>query len=62
MQAADIMGTQEIAALLQVQPATVSQWRHRRLLPAPWRTVSGTPLWLRATVEEWARETERMPK
>jgi len=54
-----LVGPREIARLLGVRPATVEQWRYRRVLPAPEWIVSSHPVWRRTTIEAWARDTGR---
>lgn len=55
------LGREEIAAMLDVKIGTVSQWITRGIFPGEDMRVSGSPLWWPATVEEWARETGRLP-
>ena len=56
-----LMGTQEVAALLEVDPKTVTQWRQRDLgFPDPDLTLSGSPIWREATIRKWAKETGRL--
>lgn len=55
----DLVGIHEIATRLSVKRATVDQWRHRKLLPAPRWVVSGTPMWTWAEIEVWAAATGR---
>lgn len=57
----DLMGTEEISDLLRVERRTVNVWRNRGVLIAPYAVISGTPIWLKADIEEWARETNRWP-
>lgn len=61
MFAADLVGPVEIADMLGVKTDTVYQWVNRGTLPPAWATISGTRLWHRVVVEDWARETGRMP-
>lgn len=58
------LGPEEVAALFGVAKETVKQWRWRSRqreggLPDPRWVRSGVPLWTRAQLEEWARETGR---
>jgi len=39
------MGPVELAAYFGVSNNLIAQWRRRGKLPAPWRVVSGTPIW-----------------
>ena len=55
-----LVGPTEVADLLGVKVTTVYQWVHRSLVPEPWDTVSGTRLWARSVIEDWARETGRL--
>ena len=54
------MGRAEIADYLGVKVGTVSQWIQRGVIPAPDGRISGNPVWLPATVEQWANETGRV--
>lgn len=56
-----LVGLSEIADLLRVKPATVDQWRFRRVLPEPDHVISGTPIWHRETIVAWAVRTGRQP-
>jgi len=55
------VGLDEIAALLHVKRGTVDQWRTRDVLPAPVWTVGNRPAWPQGLIEDWARETGRLP-
>lgn len=63
----DVVGTDEIAALLGVKRGTVDQWRwrsaHGKLRPSfpspTWELATG-PVWRWAVVERWARGTGRL--
>lgn len=58
----DPVGVKEIAALLDVEEQTVRQWGVRERLPEPtWPSVGGRPAWRRGTIEQWAKETGRIP-
>ena len=49
-----VVGIVEIAAALNVQRATVDQWRQRGILPAaPWQ-VGGRPAWPRHVLDDLA--------
>ena len=54
-----LVGPDEIAAMLHVGRNTIAQWRHRRLLPPPVITLSSLPIWDRREIVEWAKETNR---
>lgn len=56
----DIVGIKEIAERLGVKQQTAAAWRYRELLPPEEGTVSGSPAWTWATIEEWARATGRL--
>lgn len=56
-----LVGPAEVANLLGVKSTTVHQWVARRLLPEPWATISGTRLWPRHEILEWAETTGRLP-
>jgi predicted DNA-binding transcriptional regulator AlpA len=60
MLARDLVGPVEIADICGVKPDTVYQWVSRGLLPAPWCTLSGTRLWARGEIEDWALDTGRL--
>ena len=55
------LGVAEIAAKLRVELATVTKWRHRRVLPDPDHTTASADLWDDQTIERWARRTNRWP-
>lgn len=54
----ELMGYAEIADLLGVKRRTVRQWRWAGRFPEADASLSGTSLWLRHTVEEWAKERD----
>ena len=62
--AAEILGTDEVAELLDVQKGTVRKWRTRRprTVPFPEPAVQLTmgPVWLREDVEKWGLATGRL--
>lgn len=56
---ADTLDAEEVAALLGIAQESIRSARARgagkwATFPAPWRLVSGRPLWLRADIERWA--------
>ncbi|WP_028657255.1 helix-turn-helix transcriptional regulator [Nocardioides sp. J54] len=55
-----LMGIAEIAELLGVTRARVHQLRQQGALPAPYDSLAMGPVWLRADIETWARETGRI--
>lgn len=55
----DLVGPDEVCAMLQVQRPTIAQWRHRGLLPAPDMVLSSLPIWHRSTIADWAAATGR---
>lgn len=57
-----LVGIAEIAGLLEVAPATVHTWRHRRLMPEPYTLVSDRPAWLESVLLGWAESTGRLPE
>lgn len=56
-----LVGTEEIAEMLEVERRTVNVWKQRGRLPDPYAVISGTPIWLRDDVHAWAAETNRLP-
>lgn len=56
----DLVGLTEIAELCGVGPQTPYRWRTRHVLPDPEWTVSGSPVWRRAVIVEWARASGRL--
>lgn len=55
----DIVGLGEIADRLNVNRATVDQWRSRHVLPpADWE-LQGGPVWRWETIALWARHSGR---
>lgn len=55
----NLVGPDEVAAMLNVKRNTVAQWRFRRLLPEPALVLSQIPIWKRSDIEEWAKLTGR---
>ena len=55
------LGVNEIAEVLGVKPATVTQWQRRLLLPKPDASINKgrTKLWKCKTVIDWANATGR---
>lgn len=45
-----------LAALLKVEPATVSKYAQRKRIPAPDYVLGGRPVWLRSTIDAWVRQ------
>jgi hypothetical protein len=45
-----LLGTREVAELLNVHPPTVAQWGPHRSFPDPELRVGGSPAWRRSTV------------
>lgn len=56
-----VFGPIEVAALADVKPATVLQWRARGVTPEPDAVISRVPLWLESTIVPWLRDTGRLP-
>jgi hypothetical protein len=50
---ADWWVTSDVAAYLDVTPATVASYRHREQMPAPDRVIGRTPVWRPARIIEW---------
>lgn len=62
--AIDLVSTPEIAQMLGVEDVTVRQWRARGTrvpMPEPIAVVGSMPIYSRAEIEAWARESGRMP-
>lgn len=55
-----LVGVAEIAGLLGVSRTRIHQLRTEGALPEPYDTLAMGPVWLRADVERWARETGRI--
>lgn len=55
------LGVNEIAEVLGVKPATVTQWQRRMLLPKPNASINKgrTKLWKNKTIIDWANSTGR---
>ena len=49
----DRFGPEEVADLLGVKRNTLAVWRKRGSLPLPDETISGLPIWKRATLDLW---------
>lgn len=56
---ADLVGPVEIGDMLNIKPATVYVWVNRGRLPAPVATISGTRLWVRSDIDQWADENRK---
>jgi hypothetical protein len=54
----------EVAEILDVEPATVSTWKSRKLMPKPDALLNKgtTRVWRIDTILEWANATGRNPK
>ncbi len=52
----DFMTSQDIAETLGVKLTTVHQYRTRGELPDPDAHVGRSPVWRKATIEEWLEE------
>jgi len=48
-----------VAALLEVEKATVRMWRTRRVLPDPDYVLAMGPVWWSSTIEAWAKQSGR---
>lgn len=57
-----VIGLDDMAVMFDLTKGGVENWRVRNLLPAPYRTVGRTPVWLYGDVEAWAEETGRTIK
>jgi len=57
----ELNGVAEIAEFLGVEPATVTKWAQREILPDPDAELSIGKIWKTWTIVEWARETGRLP-
>lgn len=57
----DLMGNAEVAALLGVSRQRVLQLAQSPAFPKPVAELAAGKIWLRAEVEQWARETGRLP-
>lgn len=55
-----LMGIAEIAELLGVSRTRIHQLRTEGVLLEPYDSLAMGPVWLRADVEQWARETGRL--
>ena len=60
LDASELVGPVEVAEMLGVAVNTVHVWRKRQLLPAVWAVISGTALWSRWEILEWADTTGRI--
>lgn len=56
----ELVGLAEIAERLGRSRSVVDQWKWRHRLPEPACEVGGRPAWDWATIEAWARETDRL--
>ena len=58
----DLVGLTDIPDLLGIARQTARQWRTRGVLPEPQAVVSGSPVWERRTIIDWALETRRIDR
>lgn len=58
----DLVGLTDIPELLGIARQTARQWRTRGALPEPQAVVSGSPVWERRTIIDWALETRRIDR
>ena len=61
----DLVGPKEVAEMAGVNGrsgGTVYVWINRGILPEPERFVSGTRIWRRSVIEQWLRDTGRLPE
>jgi predicted DNA-binding transcriptional regulator AlpA len=56
-----LVGLAEVAELLQVTKRTASNYSGRSDFPAPIERLASGPIWRRADIERWARETLPLP-
>ncbi|MEX5713511.1 helix-turn-helix domain-containing protein [Parafrankia sp. FMc6] len=52
--------TSDVAAYLDVRPATVSTYRKRGQMPAPDQTIGRTPVWSPQRILEWHASRTRV--
>lgn len=58
----DPVGLTEIAKMLGKAHETLKQWNRQGILPPAEAKIGGrVPVWSRAKIEKWARQTERWP-
>ncbi len=55
------VGSAEVAAMLHVDPHTVSWWRREKMIPEPATQLKSGPVWRRDVIVKWAKETGRWP-
>ena len=55
----EIVGPSEIADMFKVHPVSVDRWRRDGVLPPPEASLRRGPVWQKATIVEWAKETGR---
>ena len=58
----DLVGLTDLPDLLGIARQTARQWRTRGVLPEPQAVVSGSPVWERRTIIDWALETRRIDR
>ena len=59
--ALDVVGSAEVALMLNTWPPTVSGWRRDGVIPDADAELKCGPVWYRKTIVEWAKETGRSP-
>ncbi|QGJ92733.1 helix-turn-helix DNA binding protein [Microbacterium phage Megan] len=58
----DLLTMEEVAVVIGVEPATVSRYRQRGILPKEDAMFGRTPVWARHNIERWDAEREKRPK
>lgn len=55
----DLVASEDVAELADVNIDTVRAWRKRDVMPAPYRVFARTPVWRRVDIIEWLIRTGR---
>lgn len=58
-EAGELVSSKEIADMLGVKHTTVHRYRQRGTLPEPYVVLACGPIWLRSTIDHWARFERR---
>ena len=58
----DVLGTREVAALLNLRHETVLQYHARGQMPTPTMMVSNKPLWSLQQIEDWEGSRKKIVK
>lgn len=48
-----LLGVKEVGEMVGRDRSTIIQWNHAHRLPKPDYKISGVPIWLEETIDQW---------